>query len=161
VCNPCAARYAISVEASKSGFVTAQTDVNVGIVTRTKAERNLRLIAQPEPAAVSAGQKAAIVVTVEDESGDPVSGASVVVSAGGGKFLGLRENYDPQATLQSPYRATGITDRNGQFTTGWVCNPCAARYGMTVEASKSGFVTAQTDVTVAIPAELPQYRKRR
>jgi hypothetical protein len=79
-----------------------------------------------------------------------VQGATVTVSAGGGKFLRPGEAFDPHSTLQSPYQATGPTDQNGTYATGWVCNPCAGGYGMSVEATKPGFVSAKSDFDMGI-----------
>jgi thiol-disulfide isomerase/thioredoxin len=104
----------------------------------------------PTPPSVSTSEATTILVTVKDGAGVPVQGASVIVSAGGGKFLRPGEAFDPHSRLHSPYKATGLTDQNGTYATGWVCNPCAGGYGMTVEATKVGFPGARANFLVRI-----------
>ena len=91
------------------------------------------------PLSVAPGEKATIYVTVEDQSGQKVQGATVLIELGGGKFLDSeKSNYDPKAVLQGPFSTSGFTALNGVYTAWWVCNGCANGYVMNVKASKGG-----------------------
>lgn len=103
------------------------------------------------PKTVAPGEKTTLTVTVRAADGTPLSGANVTVSAGGGKFLPSADtSFDPESRLHSPYSATGTTDKQGQFTTWWVCNPCAAGYVLSVEASKGEDVSPRTEHRIVI-----------
>ncbi len=114
------------------------------------ARRALRVSAGAEPKTVTLGQKTVITVKVQDENGQPVPNATATISAGGGKFLGPDESYDPRGNLQGPYTATGLTDTDGVYTTSWVCNPCARAYGLRVEGAKDRYMTGTADLTIEI-----------
>jgi hypothetical protein len=97
------------------------------------------------PVTVMVGEKSAIYVTVEDDENHMVQGASVLVEAGGGKFLQSETtSFDPNSNLQGPFSAAGLTEMNGVFTTWWVCNPCAPAYGLNIKVTKPGYIDAPT-----------------
>ena len=103
------------------------------------------------PETVAPGEKTTLTITVRAADGSPLSGAKVSVSAGGGKFLPTAETiFDPNSRLHGPYSATGTTDGQGQFTTWWVCNPCAAAYVLGVQASKDGNVSPRVEHRIRI-----------
>ncbi len=91
------------------------------------------------PSTVAAGEWTTIVVTAVTQDGQPVPGATVTVSAGGGAF---RESRSTQVG--------GVTDARGFFQTSWMCQPCAPAYGIGVEISKDGLAAGKADVTVKI-----------
>lgn len=143
------------VVAYSRGRVLGQTRVpaispggQVPEITLTRRTLRVNVVAAPETVAV--GQKTVITVTVRDENGQPVPNATATISAGGGKFLGPGESYDPQSRLHGPYSATGNTDTRGIYTTSWVCNPCAPGYGLRVEGTKDGYIISAADLTIAI-----------
>jgi hypothetical protein len=80
------------------------------------------------PPAVAAGEVTDIVATVRTADGKPVSGAKVVLSAGGGTF-----------SRSGQPRIDGATDASGVFRTAWMCRPCAAAYRITVEVAAPSF----------------------
>lgn len=103
------------------------------------------------PPAVQSGEKATVYAEVMDPNGNRVEGASVVVAAGGGRFLESADTaYSSTANLQGPFSAGGRTSVSGAYTTWWVCRPCAPAYGLTVKASKSGFTEGSAEATVRI-----------
>jgi hypothetical protein len=103
------------------------------------------------PPTVSRGQRSTILVAVHDQEGRPVPGAAVTVSAGGGKFLAAQnDHYDPDSRLHEPYSASGVTNQVGVFTSWWVCNPCAAAYGLSVRATKEGFLDGNGEIEIEV-----------
>ena len=103
------------------------------------------------PPAVQSGEKATVYAEVTDPNGDRVEGASVVVAAGGGRFLESADAaFSSTDSLQGPFSAGGRTSVSGAYTTWWVCRPCAPAYGLTVKASKSGFIEGSAEATVRI-----------
>jgi hypothetical protein len=103
------------------------------------------------PEAVAPGQRVAIQVDVRDERGAPVSGASVRLSAGGGRFLSSQsEAFDPRSRLHSPYDSQVVTDGTGRATGYWVCNPCADGYQFEVAASAPGHTDSHTTAQLRI-----------
>jgi hypothetical protein len=98
---------------------------------------------------VRPGEKATIYVTVVDEEGQIVPGATVVVEASGGKFLKTAKTaYDPSARLRGPSSVSGQMSAAGIYTAWWVCNPCSLAYVMAVKASKEGYIDGSEEVTV-------------
>jgi hypothetical protein len=92
-----------------------------------------------------------ITVTVRNGNREPLPGARVTLSTGGGKFLAKADTpFDPKARLHAPYTAEGTTDKNGQFTTWWVVNPAAASYELRIEVSKRGYIGTQAKETIQI-----------
>lgn len=103
------------------------------------------------PPTVQSGEKATVYAEVTDANGNRVEGASVVVAAGGGRFLESADAaYSSTENLQGPFSAGGRTSVSGAYTTWWVCRPCAPAYGLTVKASKSGFIDGSAEATVRI-----------
>jgi hypothetical protein len=103
------------------------------------------------PPAVSSGEKATITISARDANGAPVTGATVEVGAGGGKFLPTADTpYDPRSRLHEPYSASGFTDGQGRFMTWWVVNPAARSYELTAKASKEGYTEAKTQFNINV-----------
>jgi len=103
------------------------------------------------PPAVQAGEKATVYAEVTDPNGNRVEGATVVVAAGGGRFLESSDSaYSSTENLQGPFSAGGRTSVSGAYTTWWVCRPCAPAYGLTVRASRDGFTEGSAEATVRI-----------
>jgi hypothetical protein len=103
------------------------------------------------PRAVATGEKMTITVTVRDGDRKLLSGAKVSLSTGGGKFLAKADTpFDPKGRLHAPYSAEGTTDQKGQFTTWWVVNPAAGRYGLRIEVSKEGHNSSQSNEVIQI-----------
>lgn len=108
-----------------------------------------RTIVEPSP--VPPGAIAAIYVYVMDENYQPVEGATVMVEAGGGKFLESETAwYDPNERLMGPFSSAGYTGLDGLYATWWVCNPCAPGYGMSVTINKDGYIGTTGEVTFDI-----------
>lgn len=175
VCNPCSGDYGMSVEVTKQGYLSAKSDLHVGVIPVIPSgnlpvipsgnipvipsgnvpvipvqQPLLALTTSVYPMAVFPGQRARISISVQDGTGAAVEGATVSVSAGGGRFLSPGEWFDPASTLQSPYSATGITAQVGWYAVDWVCNPCSGSYLMSVEAIKQGFLGAKSTLVVGI-----------
>jgi hypothetical protein len=129
-----------------AGLGTQAGPPNVRPVLRTLSVST----SQASPS-VRPGEKATIYVRASERGGRRVSGAKVILEAGGGRFLkSPNERYDPNARLHGPYSVAGLTSDTGVFTATWVCNPCAKAYGMTATVSKSGYSQASADLTVEI-----------
>jgi hypothetical protein len=76
------------------------------------------------PPIVTIGQPTTISITARTRDKQPISGAKVVLSAGGGTFAQVGQT-----------RIEGVTDANGVFRTEWLCKPCAPAYGISVEVT--------------------------
>jgi hypothetical protein len=125
----------------------------LGAITRIQVVPRKRLNVRAVTAAPSVGPggKSTIYVTVTDEVGHVVTGATVLIEAGGGKFLeNAKAAYDPKARLHGPFSVSGKTESNGAYTAWWVCSPCARGYVMSVSASKEGCTDANGKLTVNI-----------
>jgi len=128
----------------------------------TPASQGRRPVATPtlKPLSVSAsqaspnvrrGEKATIYIRVSEIGGQRISGAKVIVEAGGGRFLrSPNERFDSNDRLHGPYSISGLTADTGVFTASWVCNPCAASYGMTATVAKDGYKNTSIQLTVRI-----------
>ena len=129
---------------------TSSTEPELRALAESELKRRIELKVVTEPPAVAPGQKAEIEVIAMDGGGNRLSDATITVSSGGGRFLRDGEQYDPNSRLHSPYSVTGKTDNTGKFKTQWVCNPCAAGYGMTAGAQKDDLVTGKKEFTISI-----------
>jgi hypothetical protein len=117
--------------------------------SQTTITLHMRTVAVPK--SVRPGEKVALHVIVTDRNKNSVEGVKIVVSAGGGKFLETENApYDPRANLMGPFRSAGLTSLAGEYTTWWVCNPCAPGYGLGVRATKDGYTKAVDEVSVKI-----------
>lgn len=113
-------------------------------VTPPRAGGPLHLSVNNNPRVVVAGGQTTIIVRVTDRSGEPVEGAKVRVSAGGGYFAATGVT-----------NANGLTDAQGLYRTIW--HTYEARvytgnmsYALRIEASKEGFEKSETELTVPI-----------
>ncbi len=100
---------------------------------------------------VAKGERASIYIKATDANRKVIEDATVIISAGGGKFL-KDENtkYDPQSMQHGPYSIAGKTNNAGVFTAWWVCNPCAKSYGMSFTISKDGYEDKTGELAVRI-----------
>ena len=117
---------------------------------RKELEKRLKINVAINPPSISPGEKTALTTTVQDSLGNPVLNATVVFSAGGGRYLSQTEKYDPKSRLHGPYQTVGRTGMDGKFTTWWVCNPCAPAYVMGVESSKEDYISTKKSIKVSL-----------
>jgi hypothetical protein len=117
---------------------------------RKEREKRLKVLLETFPNPVSFGERTQINVTIQDGYGRAIKDVKVQVSAGGGKFLKSNEEFNSKSSLQSPYESIGLTDEGGVYTTWWVCNPCAAGYGMNVKVSKDNYYDTNSELTINI-----------
>lgn len=103
------------------------------------------------PTRVTAGRHTVITVQVREGNGKPISGATVTISAGGGRFMRPGSGYDPNARLHEPYEIGGLTDTAGNFIAWWACNPCAGGYQMSTRAEKQDYEEIRD--TFAVPID--------
>ena len=85
-----------------------------------------------DPSVIKPGDQTGMTVFIQDAPGNPVSGAVVTLSSGGGKF-----KTTGTSTVSGP------TDVSGLFRAKWSCTQCAPSYTGGVRATKSGFTEAQ------------------
>jgi hypothetical protein len=148
----------MNVEVQKDGFASARQELRVSLgsgAPSNSAPSSLpRLVvrSQATPATVTEGTKSRIQVHVEDErTRAAISGAAVRVLAGGGRFLARADEEIPSTgRLHAPYQASGLTDRDGVFTTWWVVRPAAPGYEMRVKVQKDGFAAASTNLQIRV-----------
>jgi uncharacterized GH25 family protein len=95
-----------------------------------------------DPPTVSLGQPTEIRVEVLSTPGNPLPGAHVEVSAGGGVFL------DSGSTVVG-----GQTEGNGMFITPWKCDQCASAYVFNIEVNKPGFQGWKGEATIHITTQ--------
>ena len=99
----------------------------------------IKITATTDPPVISKGQKTTINVFAQDFQGNPLSSATVTLSAGGGKF-------DQTGTT----KAAGQTDLAGIFRAYWSCDYCAPVYIGSVRVIKSGYEKAKSQWRVEI-----------
>ena len=89
------------------------------------ADRRQPLVtAEATPPVVGSGERTVISVRVKAPDGQPIGGADVALSAGGGSFARSGQS-----------RIEGRTDIDGMFRTEWQCQPCAPGYQIAIEIS--------------------------
>lgn len=111
---------------------------NLGFVNEAVTNPALKIRAAASPSKVPVGSRTRIRVKVGDKNG-PVAGASILVSAGGGKFIASGKT-----------KLKGKTDGKGYFEGLWYCKPCAGGYQLSVEASKHGYKSTKSSLSVKI-----------
>lgn len=97
---------------------------------------SLRLSVHGARALVPGQARVRIVVTVQDQAGTAVAGATVRLSAGRGFFAG------------GDTHAQGVTGPDGTFRIVWSCSQCPTSNAFSVEVAKNGFVPARTTLSV-------------
>lgn len=118
----------ITVRASKSGYLDDTASV---IITLTPFPP-LTVSVTPRPASVTPGSDILLLISVSNGT-EPVSGASVFLSAGGeGSFRDLVDGSDGN------YTAVYVTGLQNSSPT------------LVIQASKTGFSTGQAQVTVSV-----------
>jgi hypothetical protein len=85
------------------------------------------------PPIVGSGESTTISVTVKAPDGQPIGGADVALSAGGGGFAGSGRP-----------RIEGRTDIDGVFRAEWQCQPCASGYQIAIEVSGARLLPQKT-----------------
>jgi hypothetical protein len=95
-------------------------EAGVAVVDR----RQPLVTAEATPAVVGSGERTTIAVTVKALDGQPIGGADVILSAGGGSFAGSGRP-----------RIEGRTDIDGVFRAEWQCQPCASGYQIAIEVT--------------------------
>jgi len=85
-----------------------------------------------DPSVIKPGGQTGMTVFIQDAPGNPVSGAVVTLTSGGGKF-----KTTGASTVSGP------TDVSGLFRAKWSCTQCAPSYIGGVRATKSGFTEVQ------------------
>ena len=81
-----------------------------------------------DPPTVSVGQPTDIRIEVLSAPGNPLPGAHIEISAGGGVFL------DSGSTVVG-----GQTGGDGMYATPWKCDQCASAYVFNITVNKPGF----------------------
>lgn len=93
-----------------------------------------------QPHAIAAGGQAAIRILALTERNEPVEGARVKISSGGGWFSGSGTTTE-----------VGQTGENGVFATQWRApDPAAQAYEMSVHVDREGFTGGEGTCTVPI-----------
>jgi hypothetical protein len=107
----------------------------------------LEAISNPNP--VVPGEKTAITVIVRDDGRIVVPGATVTITAGGGRFLPEPNTRVVPGRLP---QVTGETNQEGRFVTDWVelVNPGAPRYELDIEAAKIGFTSGKAGLLIEV-----------
>ena len=91
------------------------------------------------PPIISRGQKTTINVFAQDSQGHPLSSATVILSAGGGRF-------DQTGTST----VSGQTDASGVFRAYWSCNYCAPAYVGGLRVTKLGYEEGKSQLRIEI-----------
>ncbi len=110
---------------------------------REEKAKSLNVSVSAIPSVVDAGESSEIQATVTS-NGNPVSGAEVLIEAGGGWFEG-----------SNTYEINGFTSSNGTFTAIWhTADPSAytqpLNYLFTAKASESGYESGSDTTTVTV-----------
>jgi len=121
---------------------------NATVDPSTLAKGPLNLQATARHATITTGEVETIDIRVTDRTGAPVSGATVTLGAGGGKFLSSATTPDASEKLMELARSVGQTGPDGVFTTWWACRPCAAAYGINVSATKQWYTEGKTELSL-------------
>lgn len=95
--------------------------------------------ASANPAVISAGQRTAVNVYVQDSQGQPLASAIVTLSSGGGRF-----------ERSGTTTVSGSTDSSGTFQAYWSCDDCAPAYTNGVRVTKSDYEEANGQWRVEI-----------
>lgn len=99
----------------------------------------INVIVTALPPIVGPSQKTVISVRAVSDQGNPIPGADVKLSAGGGVFDQSKDRF-----------VSGKTDNAGFFETHWHCVKCGSSYGIDVEVTKPGYQTGTTQLTINI-----------
>ena len=105
--------------------------------TRAALPARMVITATATPPVVTLGQSTTIAVSVATREGQPIAGAKVVLSVGGGLFVRTGNMRDE-----------GITDASGAFRTQWQCKPCAPAYQITIDVTATNFPAGKATVDV-------------
>lgn len=140
-CTQCAPAYVFAVEVNKPGFKGWNGETRVEITNEPGPVQGgpIQVNAGTHPDTVSTGQPTDIRVEAFSDQGDPIPGAHVKISAGGGVFLN-----------SNGLIVEGQTDFNGLFIAPWRCLQCAPAYVFDIEVNKPGFEQGKAEARVNI-----------
>ncbi|UCH92244.1 MAG: hypothetical protein JSV88_18365 [Candidatus Aminicenantes bacterium] len=140
-CLQCAPAYVLNIEVNKPGFQGWRGETKVEITNQPFPVQGgpIHVNAGTHPPTVSKGQPTEIRVEALSDRGDPIPGAHVKISAGGGIFL-----HSKGLVME------GHTDANGMFAAPWKCMQCAPAYVFDIEVTKPGFEKGKAGVKVNI-----------
>ncbi len=140
-CDPCAPDYVFNIEVNKPGFQGWKGEAGVHIATQPKPGPGSEIFANASanPPVISRAQPTVIRVEAFSDQGDPIPGAHVIISAGGGFFI------DSNNTT-----VEGNTEADGAFETPWKCIQCAPAYVFAIEVNKPGFKDWKGETRVEI-----------
>lgn len=122
----------------------------VRMLAEAEISRRLDVSVSNKPDTVAPSEATILTILVRSGEGEPIPGASVEISSGGGKFMAVGESFNPDARLHGPYSYSGLTDDGGTYRVRWVCNPCASGYGLVVTASADDFVSSSVEHTINV-----------
>jgi hypothetical protein len=107
--------------------------------TTARAAQPGRMViaATAAPPVVTPGQSTTIAVSVATREGQPIAGAKVVLSVGGGLFA-----------RNGQMRDEGVTDASGAFRTQWLCKQCAPAYQIAIDVTATNFAAGKATVDV-------------
>lgn len=133
--------YEFDVAATKEGFDRSEGRCRMSVSTEDPPSGGaISVQCTVEPHAIAAGGQAAIRILALTERDEPVQGARVKISSGGGWFS------ESGTTTE-----VGQTGENGVFATQWRApDPAARAYGMSVRVNKEGFTEGNGKCNVPI-----------
>jgi hypothetical protein len=105
--------------------------------SRGAALRGMVITATAEPAVVRRDQSTTLVVKVAASGGQPIAGATVMLTAGGGLFPRTGQPRDE-----------GVTDASGFFRAQWLCKECAPAYQISVGVTATDFPAGKATIAV-------------
>lgn len=133
-CDQCAPAYVFNIEVNKPEFQGWKGEATVHITSEPAPEPSpgpggqIFANASANPPIISRAQPTGIRVEAFSDQGDPIPGAYVKISVGGGFFIDSNNT-----TIE------GNTGGDGVFETPWKCIQCAAAYVFDIEVNKPGF----------------------
>jgi uncharacterized GH25 family protein len=143
-CDHCASAYVFNIEVNKPGFLGWKGEATVHITTQPSPGPGDQIFANASanPPIISKAQPTVIRVEAFTNQGNPIPGAHVKFSAGGGFFIGSNNRF-----------IEGHTGSNGIFEAPWKCIQCAPAYIFDIEVNKPGFKGWKGETKVEITSE--------
>jgi hypothetical protein len=143
-CDQCAPAYVFNIEVNKPEFQGWKGEAVVHITSEPAPGPGNQIFANAsaDPPIISRAQPTGIRVEAFSDQGDPIPGAYVKISVGGGFFI---DSNNP--TVE------GNTGDDGVFETPWKCIQCAPAYVFAVEVNKPGFKGWKGETRVEITDE--------
>lgn len=143
-CDQCASAYVFSIEVNKPGFQGWKGEATVHITTQPAPGPGSQIFANASanPPVVSKAHPTVLRVEAFSDTGNPIPGAHVKISAGGGFFIDSNNRF-----------VEGHTEANGVFETPWKCIQCAPAYVFDIEVNKPGFHGWKGETKVEITSQ--------